>query len=317
MDLRKFYKQINRRLIKDFINDNQEEHLTLDFKTVNKADFSNRDDRRNFAKSLSGFANSSGGIIIWGVEAKPNQQGIDCACGKKEIQPLSQLISKLNEFTGQFVHPTVNDVVHRKIVTSGDKGFAVTLVSESDSGPHMAKGGEDRYYKRSGDSFYRMEHFDIEDMFGRRKKPKLSLCTEIKRKGFSGHKGARKFDCHLFVGIENSGRGIAKHVAIEIELNDPYHLGDIRYHTNEEYGFQLLKRPRSEVRLISLGADAVIHPKSSLIVALIPFKVMETLAPPQDVVIEAEIMAEDMRIVKDRKVVKGNKIKEKIIPKDE
>lgn len=29
----------------------------------------------------------------------------------------------------------------------------------------MAKLEEDRYYKRSGDSFYRMEHFDLEDMF--------------------------------------------------------------------------------------------------------------------------------------------------------
>ena len=30
----------------------------------------------------------------------------------------------------------------------------------------MAKLGEDRYYKRSGDSFRKMEHFDLEDMFG-------------------------------------------------------------------------------------------------------------------------------------------------------
>jgi hypothetical protein len=39
----------------------------------------------------------------------------------------------------------------------------------------MAKFGQDRYYKRSGDTFRRMEHFDLEDMFGRRPRPKLEL----------------------------------------------------------------------------------------------------------------------------------------------
>ena len=55
----------------------------------------------------------------------------------------------------------------------------------------MAKAGEDRYYKRSGASFYRMEHFDLEDMFGRRLKPKLNT---VVRGSF------------LRVGVEESGR---------------------------------------------------------------------------------------------------------------
>ena len=42
----------------------------------------------------------------------------------------------------------------------------------------MAKLGENRYYKRSGDSFYQMEHFDLEDMFGRRRKPKLKMSSD-------------------------------------------------------------------------------------------------------------------------------------------
>lgn len=34
------------------------------------------------------------------------------------------------------------------------------------------------YYKRSEDGCYRLEHFDLEDMFGRRQRPLLELFVE-------------------------------------------------------------------------------------------------------------------------------------------
>ena len=213
------------------------------------------------------------------------------------------------------MNPTVEAVLHKKIVTENDKGFAITYVPESDTGPHMAKAGEDRYYKRSGDSFYRMEHFDIEDMFGRRKKPKLALCTEVKGGGGSGSGPYRQIDCHLFVGLENTGRGLAKHVAVEINLNAPYRLDEIRRHIGENYGFWILRRIGSNARLISLGSDVAIHPKSSLRIALIPFKVMESGLPPQDVIIDATIMAEDMHIIENKIIIKGSDIREMIMPR--
>ncbi len=143
----------------EFIHNGKQENLFLDFKTVSKATFS-RDDRKTLAKALSGFANSSGGLVIWGIDARKNDDGIDCACGKKEIESLSLFMSRINQLTGELVNPIVEGVDHKQIVSESDKGFAVTLIPASNSGPHMAKGSEDRYYKRSGDSFYRMEHYN-------------------------------------------------------------------------------------------------------------------------------------------------------------
>jgi AhpD family alkylhydroperoxidase len=122
---------------------------------------------------VSGFANSSGGIIVWGVDARKNAQDVDCAVGRKEIEPIKLFLSRLNALTGQAVSPIVDGIRHRAIETTENSGFAITLVPETESGPHMAKLGEDRYYKRSGDSFYKMEHFDLEDMFGRRPEANL------------------------------------------------------------------------------------------------------------------------------------------------
>lgn len=314
MELEQFYRRVNKKMIDSFIHDKQEEHLTLEFKTVKTAELLDKQDKKNFAEALSGFANSGGGVIVWGIETKKTK-GTDYATGTREIQHLSQFISRLNQLTGELVKPIVEGVLHRRIRTSGDGGFAKTLILPSDAGPHMAMGGVGRYYKRSGDSFYPMEHFDIEDMFGRRKKPKLSLYLDIKR-GYSigGQQGTR-FECQIFVGIVNDGRGIAKHVALAIEVDKPRSLKLLSEHIGGGHDFLRLSRPGSKKTIFSLGADATIHPKSSVTVTLIAFMVSMAQQSVKDVVIDYEIMAEDMRTVEGKRVIKGEDIKEKIVPR--
>jgi hypothetical protein len=191
------YDQIDYQTIQKYVEAGQEENLTLDFKSLNSSDLSNRDDRKNFAKALSGFANSSGGMVVWGVDCRKNEEGVDCANSIVENNNVDILLSRCNELTGIAVSPIVDGVQHKKIYSTPPKGLVVTMVPESDRGPHMAKLGEDRYYKRSGDSFYRMEHFDIADMFGRRRRPNLVL--DYIEKGRT----------RIVIRIRNDGRGTA------------------------------------------------------------------------------------------------------------
>jgi predicted HTH transcriptional regulator len=200
--------------IAEFVQLGQEENLHLDFKTVANANLRGADDKRNLAKCLSGFANSSGGIIVWGIDARKNSQGVDCAATAAEITPVRLFLSRLNELTGEAVSPIVDGVRHKIIETTPDSGFSVTLVPESISGPYMAKLGEDRYYKRSGDSFYRMEHFDLEDMFGRRQKPHLNTHLSVVPvlQDYSQEE--------MRITLENDGRAIAKHVSLVVQLEN-------------------------------------------------------------------------------------------------
>jgi hypothetical protein len=78
----------------------------------------------------------------------------------------------------------------------------------------MAKFGDDRYYKRSGDSFYRMEHFDLEDMFGRRQKPNLGFEIEFRRAQDDNSLEDLTFR------INNSGRAVAKHSGFWVRLDN-------------------------------------------------------------------------------------------------
>jgi hypothetical protein len=203
MDLAETFNHVDLAQIEDYLKRQQEEHLQLDFKSIKGANLASLDDRRNLAKSLSGFANSAGGIIVWGIDARKNDQGVDCATATSEISQLKMFLSRLNEFTGQAVSPIVDGIMHKAIERTTDTGFAVTLVPESHAAPHMAKLGEDRYYKRSGASFYKMEHFDLEDMFGRRQKPSLEIVLE------EGAKQDGNED--LTVLLLNQGRAVARH----------------------------------------------------------------------------------------------------------
>ena len=62
------------------------------------------------------------------------------------------------------------------------------------------------YYKRSVEGFYRLEHFDLKDMFGRRQKPKLRILIITDR--ISQEEKDIKVLKFYFL---NEGRAIAKY----------------------------------------------------------------------------------------------------------
>jgi predicted HTH transcriptional regulator len=95
MDLEEWFETIELRDINEFMDSGEQEDLRLEFKSVNKPDLSHPDDRRNFARALSGFANTSGGIVVWGISAKKNSDEIDCAQKSDAVPRISLFCSRL------------------------------------------------------------------------------------------------------------------------------------------------------------------------------------------------------------------------------
>jgi hypothetical protein len=215
------FNAIDLEVIRGYLG-KQEENLHLDFKLLPSPGFDNRQHRRTLAEVLSGFANSDGGICIWGVDARKNDEGLDVANTIEPIADVLAALGKLNEFTPSAVNPLVDGVQHKAIVTEGRAGVAVTLVPASDAGPHMAKQGEDRYFKRSGGSFVKMEHFDIEDMFGRRAKPQLGLSYEVRRAGGRTDAAGTHLQYLATISIRNSGRGAAIGPFLQLRPERPH-----------------------------------------------------------------------------------------------
>jgi hypothetical protein len=212
VDLKGQFETLDLSTIDEMLRVGREEDVRLDFKTVSAGDLSKRDDRRNLAIAVTGFANSSGGIIVWGIDARRDHAGIDRAVEAVEITTLPLFANRLADLSASCASPPVDGVLHKAIPRSGDKGFAATFVPESHSAPHMAKLGEDRYYKRNSSRFYTLEHFDLEDMFGRRPRPSLKLHVEIRlRPGDDPHE-------ELYLSLLNDGRAVAKHAGLHCNL---------------------------------------------------------------------------------------------------
>lgn len=200
-----FAAKIDIQMVESFIATRQEEHLGLEFKTAG-ADLTSGGDKKNFAEIVSGFANSAGGVVVWGVVTQKDPvSGVDVATAESPFANAAKFRRRLEELTTQVVSPIVPGVTHREISRDDGSGFVVTFVPESLSGPHMALAGHQRYFKRAVDRFYRMEHFDVADMFGRR----LRAEVELERRFEDGGSDNEGWYVRVALSIRNDGRAAA------------------------------------------------------------------------------------------------------------
>ncbi len=314
-DVEDLFASIDEAAVGRFVKGKRAEDLHLEFATApNGLD---ADARRKLAKALSGFANSDGGVLVWGVKAKKGREGVDCASQLQVIENLPKFISDLNSQTGEAVSPIIAAVAHEPLPIDANTGYAKTLVPRSDLTPHMAKCREHRYYKRSGDSFYPMEHFDLEDMFGRRPKAVLSLFhqlwfhSSVDKAGQLIHASVG-----ITLGIENSGRGLARSISLWLQIRPESQkcqtIPDIFNRPGEWcFGFrEVAARPRERSGDICVASDVglVIHPDMRCTATGILVNVSRDVFPAFDVVIDYQIAAEGLANVSGVRTIPGGEI---------
>lgn len=163
--------------IKDLINEAKSEESFLDFKR--SADNGggvhlHSDDGKHLSKALSGFANSDGGVIVWGVGARPGANG-DVASSLHPLSNCKAFASLLENKISWGTMPPVHGVRSFPVPDeSGVSGYVATLIPASAIGPHQATEGK-HYLIRSGASFQPVTHTVLAGMFGRKPQPELSL----------------------------------------------------------------------------------------------------------------------------------------------
>src|SRR5262245_23724721 len=121
---------------------NQSENLHLEFKSKEHPESpgAERNDFKLFAEALSGFANSEGGVLIWGVDARrpPGDPAApDGAVDKKPIHSLARFKGDLEGQIAQLTSPPIIGVKLLPIMpdVSQDVGYLVTLVPEGENPP--------------------------------------------------------------------------------------------------------------------------------------------------------------------------------------
>lgn len=307
MNLNSYFESIDIAEINRYVIDKQEENIHLEFKTVNFPNHTDKNriyDLKNLSKVISGFANSNGGIIVWGIKAKSNKNNQDVAFEKCPIKELTRFINFLNRNEGQAVTPIVEGIVHKKIEENDDEGYIVTYVPESLFAPHMANFSEKYYYKRSGDSFYICEHYDIRDMFQRKTSANLDilLCQQPTKKI------GNKIRLEILISLINNGSYLAKAPLVRIDINSPFQFSEYGVDGNGFIGlFDKRSTPSHNQKSTYLGGqDTIVYPGITYGIDKLRIEIAENCKDIPDLIVNYMIIAENFEKIEKVKELKIN-----------
>ena len=166
-------KSEGKAAVEAFVADRHAEELFLDFKRAsnNGADKKLLDvDRKNLSKAISGFGNSEGGVVVWGVDCSRDTDGADVAKALLPIENPKRFASLLQGAISGCTIPPHSKVENYVIEDGNDKGYVITLVPKSNAVPHQSVTYK-QYYIRAGSDFVPTPHDVLAGMFGRRPQP--------------------------------------------------------------------------------------------------------------------------------------------------
>jgi hypothetical protein len=285
------------------------EDLYFDAKTVNNETFKADSDQGALAKAISAFANSDGGVIVYGLEAKRDDQGRDVVQAAKPLADPALVQSKILGLVGQLLQPPVEGILAESRIGASRQGYVLVLVPPSDSGPHRAR-PQGKYFRRHGSASLPMEHYELEEMFGRRRRPLLQLYSHFVRRVGNVADG---YFALFAIGLRNTGRGIAKCPGLLLRNARAFEGG---FDAVGNVGLPAL--PTSDHRNLFYGGstDRVIYPGIELDVAAVTHRVeVSRLALGEiksvscsDLSISYEIYAEDMPTIKSTMIIHSQEI---------
>ncbi|MGI8380419.1 AlbA family DNA-binding domain-containing protein [Priestia megaterium] len=181
--------------ILELINNEIPESLNLDYKRIDSLGKS--DGKKNeISKDVSSFANSAGGILIYGVVEDGNvPTSIDGG-----VDP--NVISK------EWIEHVINSRIQRRI--SGIRINQIKLsppstnviyvldIPQSNLAPHMA--GDRRFYKRFNFESVPMEEYEVRDVGNRNITPDLKFDVQLINKG---NNSSNQFACNFLLFNES------------------------------------------------------------------------------------------------------------------
>lgn len=155
------------------ISNEAEESVHLDFKAAGAL---SKDDKKKaeIAKDVSAFANSDGGIIVYGIEEQEHK-----------AHALSYING--NTYTKEWLEQVIQDNIQRRIEGleifpiryNGDitKSIYIVKIPRSSNTPHMS--ADKCYYKRNNFRSVKMEEYEVRDLFYRESTPNLKIAGYI------------------------------------------------------------------------------------------------------------------------------------------
>jgi hypothetical protein len=165
----------NLEYLNSLIENKIEENLNLEYKSSGSLGKQN-DKKTEISKDVSSFANSDGGIIIYGIAEDENNHL------PKEIDPIDRKQFS-NEWLEQIIQskirPRLSDFKIHPIDIDINKSVYVVEIKKSNTA-HQAE--DKRYYKRFNFQSTAMYDYEVRDILNRSKNPEIELNFELKNR---------------------------------------------------------------------------------------------------------------------------------------
>lgn len=245
--------------IEELISTGVEENINLDYKA---ADALGKTDgkKAEISKDVSAFANSAGGVIIYGV-----QEFNDPA--KRHLPEKINAIDRA-AFTKEWLEQVINTNMSPKInglkiypvavgAAANNEVVYVVEIPQSNTA-HQAK--DKRYYRRFNFESVQMDDYEIKDIINRANKTDIVISFET----YHGKKWFRKYaetdnvKITASIWAYNNGNKVAQYLQVFISGEQEAGNFIITPHVPQGQNFQLLFSNAEERKLIIGDSDFVI-----------------------------------------------------------
>lgn len=201
--------------IDDFIATRKSEELFLDFKQ--SADdgggrYLHQNDLKSLGRAISGFSNSEGGVLLWGVVARTDEGGADVAVEKRPLADATGFASRIEDAVSKVTIPASIGVRSLAIARADRSGFVATFIPKSPLAPHQVV-PDGRYLIRAGSSFLPTPHGVLAGLFGRRPEPSVFHQFTVEPAQAEGEGG---LELLFGVSLVSEGPGIASEVYLTL-----------------------------------------------------------------------------------------------------
>lgn len=188
--------------INSLIANEVEENIHLDYKASGA--LGKKDEKKSeIVKDVSAFANSDGGIIIYGLtEENHRPKEFDFVDGNVFTKEwLENIIHQVQpHIEGIIIYPIRND-------GNIEQSIYVVKIPRSEKAPHMAR--DHKYYKRFNFKSEPMEDYEVKDILHRKYSPTLQIVNGTLQ-DLDVEEGDETVTFSFKAWIRNTGRVISK-----------------------------------------------------------------------------------------------------------
>lgn len=178
-------------------------------------------DKKTLGEAVSGFANSLGGVIVWGVDCRGLVGSARLLTVEHALDDAPAFKAVLASLTGSASVPGVPGILLEPLtLPSIGKAVVLMYVPRFESGPVRATTKDtDRYMFRAGDKFLAVPHDVLAAMFGRTPPPIIAPVVYSAMEEPTTAVNAMKVG--FYIGLKNDGLGMAFHAFCDLVVDSP------------------------------------------------------------------------------------------------